>query len=94
MLDSCTRPDLVTEITLQPVRRYGVDAAIFFSDIVLPLKAVGVDLDIKPGVGPVIAEPVPRSADVARIPDLVPEHVSYVTESVGHAGRRARRRAR
>ena len=52
MLESCMTPDLVAEITLQPVRRYGVDAAIFFSDIVLPLKAVGVDLDIKPGVGP------------------------------------------
>ena len=58
MLESCMRPDLVVEITLQPVRRYGVDAAIFFSDIVLPLKAVGVDLDIKPGVGPVVAHPV------------------------------------
>ena len=57
MLESCMDPDLVVEITLQPVRRYGVDAAIFFSDIVLPLKAVGVDLDIKPGVGPVVAEP-------------------------------------
>ncbi len=51
MLESCMDADLVTEITLQPVRRYGVDAAIFFSDIVLPLKAVGVDLDIVPGVG-------------------------------------------
>ena len=58
MLESCMDADLVTEITLQPVRRYGVDAAIFFSDIVLPLKAVGVDLDIKPGVGPVVAAPV------------------------------------
>ena len=57
MLESCMNPDLVTEITLQPVRRYGVDAAIFFSDIVLPLKAVGVDLDIMPGVGPVVAAP-------------------------------------
>ena len=46
MLESCRRPDLVTEITLQPVRRHGVDAAIFFSDIVVPLAAVGVDLDI------------------------------------------------
>ena len=58
MLESCMDADLVTEITLQPVRRYGVDAAILFSDIVLPLKAVGVDLDIKPGVGPVVASPV------------------------------------
>ena len=61
MLESCMRPDLVTEITLQPVRRYGVDAAIFFSDIVLPLKAVGVDLDIMPGVGPVVAQPGPHA---------------------------------
>jgi uroporphyrinogen decarboxylase len=82
MLESCMRPDLITEITLQPVRRYGVDAAIFFSDIVLPLKAVGVDLDIKPGVGPVVAEPVRTLADVARIPDLTADHVPYVTDAV------------
>ena len=82
MLESCMRADLITEITLQPVRRYGVDAAIFFSDIVLPLKAVGVDLDIKPGVGPVVAEPVRTLEDVARIPDLTADHVPYVTEAV------------
>ncbi len=82
MLESCMDPDLVTEITLQPVRRYGVDAAIFFSDIVLPLKAVGVDLDIQPGVGPVVASPVRTLADVEAIPDLVPEHVPYVTQAV------------
>ena len=64
MLDSCMRPEMVVEITLQPVRRYGVDAAIFFSDIVLPLKAVGVDLDIVAGVGPVVASPVRTLADV------------------------------
>ena len=63
MLESCMNPELVTEITLQPVRRYGVDAAIFFSDIVLPLKAVGVDLDIIPGVGPVVASPLRALAD-------------------------------
>jgi uroporphyrinogen decarboxylase len=82
MLESCMDADLVTEITLQPVRRYGVDAAIFFSDIVLPLKAVGVDLDIKPGVGPVVAQPVTTLADVDAIPVLTPEHVPFVTESV------------
>jgi uroporphyrinogen decarboxylase len=82
MLESCMRPELVTEITLQPVRRYGVDAAIFFSDIVLPLKALGVDLDIVPGVGPVVAKPVRTLADVAAIPDLTPEHVPFVTEAV------------
>jgi uroporphyrinogen decarboxylase len=82
MLESCMNPDLVTEITLQPVRRYGVDAAIFFSDIVLPLKAVGVDLDIKPGIGPVVASPVRTLADVAAIPDLTPEHVPFVTTAI------------
>src|SRR6476661_927589 len=82
MLESCMRPDLITEITLQPVRRYGVDAAIFFSDIVLPLKAVGVDLDIKPGVGPVVAQPVRTLEDVAAIPDLDPQHVPFITEAV------------
>ncbi|HEU4566473.1 MAG TPA: uroporphyrinogen decarboxylase [Marmoricola sp.] len=82
MLESCMRPDLVTEITLQPVRRYGVDAAIFYSDIALPLKAVGVDLDIVPGTGPVVARPVSTLADVEAIPDLTPEHVPYVTEAV------------
>ncbi len=82
MLESCMNPDLVTEITLQPVRRYAVDAAILFSDIVLPLKAVGVDLDIKPGVGPVVAHPVRTLADVAAIPDLTPEHVPFTTTAV------------
>src|SRR5689334_24105488 len=79
---TCIRPDLITEITLQPVRRYAVDAAIFFSDIVLPLKAVGVDLDIKPGVGPVVAKPVQTLSDVEAIPDLTPEHVPFITEAV------------
>ncbi|RZS89510.1 uroporphyrinogen decarboxylase [Motilibacter rhizosphaerae] len=82
MLESCARPDLVTEITLQPVRRYGVDAAIFYSDIVVPLKAVGVDLDIKPGVGPVIADPVRTAADLQRLRPLEPGDVAYVTEAV------------
>src|ERR1700712_2344456 len=83
MLEACTRPELVTEITLQPVRRYGVDAAIFFSDIVLPLKAVGVDLDIVPGVGPVVASPVRTLEDVAAIPDLTADHVPFITDAIG-----------
>jgi uroporphyrinogen decarboxylase len=82
MLESCRRPELVAEITLQPVRRHGVDAAIFFSDIVVPLAAVGVDLDIKPGVGPVVAEPFRTRADLDRLPELTPEHVPYITEAV------------
>lgn len=83
MLESCMRPDLVTEITLQPVRRHKVDAAIFFSDIVVPLKAIGVDLDIKPGIGPVVAQPIRRREDLAQLRDLTPEDVSYVTEAIG-----------
>jgi len=82
MLDSCRKPDMVAEITLQPVRRHGVDAAILFSDIVVPLAAVGVDLDIVAGVGPVVAQPFRTLADLARIPELTPEHVPYITEAV------------
>ncbi len=82
MLDACARPDLVTEITLQPVRRYGVDAAILFSDIVVPLKAIGVDLDIVPGVGPVVAQPFRTAADLDRLPELTADHVPYITEAV------------
>ncbi|WP_326687391.1 MULTISPECIES: uroporphyrinogen decarboxylase [unclassified Streptomyces] len=83
MLDSCMRPDLVAEITLQPVRRHGVDAAIYFSDIVVPLKAIGVDLDIKPGVGPVVERPIRSRADLERLRKLEPEDVAYVTEAIG-----------
>ncbi|HVE98340.1 MAG TPA: uroporphyrinogen decarboxylase [Mycobacteriales bacterium] len=83
MLDSCMRPDLVTEITLQPVRRLGVDAAILFSDIVVPLKAIGVALTIEPGVGPVVEEPFRGPADLARLRPLEPEaDVPYVLEAV------------
>ena len=82
MLESCMRPELVTEITLQPVRRHHVDAAIFFSDIVVPLKAVGVDLDIVPGVGPVVARPIRDWSDLDQVVPLTPEHLPFITESV------------
>ena len=82
MLEACRTPDLVTEITLQPVRRHGVDAAIFFSDIVVPLAAVGVDIDIVPGTGPVVAKPVRSRADLDRLPELTPDQVPDIAESV------------
>jgi uroporphyrinogen decarboxylase len=82
MLESCFRPDLVTEITLQPVRRFGVDAAILFSDIVVPVAAAGIDLDIEPGTGPVVAEPIRTEGDLARLRPLTPADVSYVDEAV------------
>jgi uroporphyrinogen decarboxylase len=82
MLESCLRPDLVHEITMQPVRRYGVDAAILFSDIMVPVKAAGVDLDIKPGIGPVVADPIRRAADLDRVPPLDPAAVAPVAEAI------------
>jgi uroporphyrinogen decarboxylase len=82
MLESCTRPELVTEITLQPLRRYAVDAAILFSDIVVPLRAVGVDVDIKPGVGPVVGSPVRAAADLEQLRALEPADVPYISEAV------------
>jgi uroporphyrinogen decarboxylase len=82
MLESCMRPDLVVEITLQPVRRYGVDAAIFYSDIVLPLKSVGLDIEIKPGVGPVVADPIRDTAGLETVRPVTPADVPYITESV------------
>jgi uroporphyrinogen decarboxylase len=82
MLESCFTPELVVEITDQPVRRHGVDAAIFFSDIVVPLKAIGVDLDIVPGVGPVVADPIRDAAGVATLRDLTDQDVAPVLEAV------------
>ena len=82
MLESCMRPELVAEITLQPVRRYGVDAAVLYSDIMLPLKAAGVDLDIVTGRGPVIARPVRTASDLAQLQPLDPTQLWYVSEAV------------
>ncbi|GAA4391462.1 uroporphyrinogen decarboxylase [Tsukamurella soli] len=82
MLDSCFRPDLVCEITLQPVRRHHTDAAILFSDIVVPLRAAGVDLDIVSGVGPVIERPIRDAQAVADLRALDPAQVEPVAEAV------------
>jgi uroporphyrinogen decarboxylase len=83
LLELARTPELCAEITLQPVRRHGVDAAILFSDIVVPLAAVGVDLEIRPGVGPVIAEPIRSAADVRRLRPLEPdEDLPEVAEAV------------
>ncbi|HEY9294613.1 MAG TPA: uroporphyrinogen decarboxylase family protein, partial [Microlunatus sp.] len=82
MLEACTRPELVTEITLQPVRRYGVDGAVLYSDIVVPLRASGIALDIVAGTGPVISEPIRSRKDLDRLRPLDPASVDYVAESV------------
>ncbi len=70
MLEACQRPDLVAEITVQPVRRHRVDAGIFFSDIVVPAYLAGLDVEIQPGRGPVFAQPIRTEDDVRALPDL------------------------
>ncbi|MFB4352348.1 uroporphyrinogen decarboxylase [Microbacterium sp. LS_15] len=85
MLDACLTPELAAEITLQPVRRHGVDAAVFFSDIVIPLRLAGVDVEIEPGRGPVFANPVRTVEDVDRITAIDP--ASLDGEAVAEAVR-------
>lgn len=83
MLEACLTPDVAAEITLQPVRRHNVDAAIFFSDIVLPLNVAGIDVDIKPGVGPVMGKPVRTARDVAALPELDPASLTPIVDAIG-----------
>jgi uroporphyrinogen decarboxylase len=82
MMQACFDADLITEITLQPIRRHGVDAAILFSDIVVPLRASGIELDIVPDVGPVIEHPVRTIADVKAMKALEPQQVAPVAQAV------------
>ncbi len=93
MMQACFDAELITEITLQPVRRHGVDAAILFSDIVVPLRASGIELDIVPDVGPVIDHPVRTIADVNAMKPLEPQQVAPVARGGGAAGVGAGRRA-
>jgi uroporphyrinogen decarboxylase len=83
ILELCREPELAAEVTMQPVRRLGVDAAILFSDIVVPLQGMGIEVDIHPGVGPVIANPIRDAADVERLRILEPESdVPFVLETI------------
>ena len=83
ILDAIKRPELAAEITLQPVRRYGVDAAVLYSDIVVPVHAIGFGVDVAPGTGPVIAEPFRRATDLDRLRALEPEEdTPYVLETI------------
>lgn len=82
MLDTCLNPELASEITLQPVRRHGVDAAIFFSDIVVPLKLAGVGVEIVAGTGPVIEHPIRTAADVAALRPLDPATLAPISDAV------------
>ena len=82
MLDACLTPDLASEITLQPVRRHGVDAGIFFSDIVVPIKLAGVSVDIVPGRGPVLENPIRTAADVAALRPLDDDALAPIAAGV------------
>lgn len=83
LLEITRQPELCAQVTLQPVRRLGVDAAILYADIMSPLVAVGVELDIVEGKGPVIAHPVQRDADVAAIRPLdVERDMPYLVETI------------
>ena len=83
MMEACFDAELISEITLQPVRRHDVDAAILFSDIVVPLRGAGIELDIVADVGPVIAHPIRTGSDVAAITALDLQTVGPVAEAVG-----------
>jgi uroporphyrinogen decarboxylase len=83
ILDALHQPELAAEITMQPVRRYGVDAAILYSDIVVPVAAVGFGVDVKPGRGPVVEHPFECAADLQRLRPLDPEaDTPWVLETV------------
>ncbi len=82
MIETCLRPDLVTEITLQPVRRHHVDAAILYSDIVVPLRLAGIDVDIVAGTGPVLQQPIRTRAAIDAMPTLDPAALAPVTTAV------------
>ncbi|MDP8975295.1 MAG: uroporphyrinogen decarboxylase [Actinomycetota bacterium] len=83
ILEAIREPELVAELTLQPVRRYGVDAAILFSDIVVPVAAIGFGVDVVPGTGPVVTEPFRTKEDLGRLRPLEPEEdTPYVLEAV------------
>jgi uroporphyrinogen decarboxylase len=82
ILDAIADPAIACEVTMQPVRRYGVDAAILFSDIIVPYHAIGFGVDIEPGRGPVIAQPFARAADLERLRDVTDVDIAHVTQTI------------
>ncbi len=81
ILDAIARPEIACEATLQPVRRYGVDAAILFSDIVVPVHAIGFGVDVVQGRGPVVESPFRTTADLTRLRDLETTDIEHVIET-------------
>src|SRR5215210_8345770 len=91
LFEICRQPELCADVTLQPVRRHGVDAAVMFADIMLPVLGMGIDVELVEGVGPVVARPISGAADVERLrmpePEVaVPEFlqaIALVREELG-----------
>jgi uroporphyrinogen decarboxylase len=83
LFEVCRQPELCAEVTLQPVRTHGVDAAVIFADIMLPVIGMGIDVELVEGVGPTIAEPIATAADVERLRVPDPEEsVPFVLEVI------------
>jgi uroporphyrinogen decarboxylase len=83
LLELCRTPDLATEVTLQPVRRIEVDAAILFSDLLLPLEPMGIRFDFIRGEGPAIENPIESEADIARVHPFDPrEALPHVLDAI------------
>src|SRR5206468_11823726 len=83
LFEVCRQPELGAEVTLEPVRTHGVDAAVMFADIMLPILGMGIDVDLVEGVGPVVSEPVRTAADVERLRVPDPEEaVPFILEAV------------
>src|SRR5579864_1651899 len=83
ILNICKTPELAAKVALQPVDILGVDAAILFADIMIPMLGIGVDLEIVENIGPVIKEPIQKASDVKKLPPLRPEEdVSYLARTI------------
>ena len=83
LFEVCRQPQLCAEVTLEPVLVHGVDAAVMFADIMLPVLGMGIDVDLVEGVGPVVADPVRTAADVERLRVPEPEEaVPFILEAV------------
>ena len=79
LLELCLTPDLATEVTLQPIRRLEVDAAILFSDLLLPLEPMGIRFDFVKGEGPAVENPLRSEGDLARVHDFEPREYIFLT---------------
>src|SRR5512132_2920929 len=87
ILDMCKTPELAAEVTLQPINRFPLDAAIIFADILLPLEPMGISLEVAAGEGPVIHKPVRDRAAVDRLKVIDGDELKYVAEAIRHARR-------